>query len=432
MLPFDADLGELPDKWYCDMNKNDDANNKCSASEKDAEWYGRHFSDQLEVLKDSPVKCIVRDSSDSAIPQDHKALLIDRDEILKHLLEVTADKQKNSVISKYYFHDALLEETEDDVFEAVGQEALSKDSEKASSTAATLLHFPVAEPKPSEKASTTNPTIEAVAQAASSCEATGAVISTPPTQKRCSTPSAVNANKKKVSVSPGKLKSPHTASSRSSSQLPNDSKLKRQGTPPSVMQEMTHILMSRQGAKQAKKNQDCTPRKAKAKNLCDELPSGQGGSPLDESMVEWHCTASSSTATREKAHYRMKRNRTPPRGVKEANKTQDRTPCKVKAKSLREEPSSRQGGSPLDKSMVECHGTAISSTTTREKVQDRTSPRRLEADNTGSLRELGETRQHQESKEGELVDLVSSSSLSKAEVIDLMDSTDLETDDESI
>jgi hypothetical protein len=55
MLPIDAESGELPDKWYCEMNKDDDVNNKCSASEKDSAWYGRHFSDQHEMLKDRPV-----------------------------------------------------------------------------------------------------------------------------------------------------------------------------------------------------------------------------------------------------------------------------------------------------------------------------------------------------------------------------------------
>lgn len=162
MLPADADLEDLPDKWFCEMNVDDDLNNDCSASEKDAKWYGRHFSDQHEVLRDSPAKCIARDSFDSAIPQDQKALLVERDEILKHLLEVTADKRKNSVISKYYFHDTLLEETEDDfnndsVDEASGQEALSEDFECAL-TAATGLHFPAAEPL--EKVSAKNSTPE--------------------------------------------------------------------------------------------------------------------------------------------------------------------------------------------------------------------------------------------------------------------------------
>jgi hypothetical protein len=375
MLPIDPDLGDLPDKWFCEMNNDDDVNNKCSASEKDSKWYGRHFSDQLEVLKDSPIKCIARDSSDAAIPQDQRALLVDRDEILKHLLEVTADKQKNSVISKYYFHDALLEETEDHVRddivdEAVGQEALSEDSEKASSTtAATRLHFLVAELNPSETVSTKNPTLEAVAQAASSCGVTGDGISTPPTRKRHSTPSAVNGNKKKSSVSPGKLKTPNTASSSSSEQtespLPNESKVKHQCSPSSAKKEMKHTRMA-------------------------------------------------------------------PRGVKSAQTTQDCTPRKVKAKTLHEEPSSGQGGSPLDKSMVECHGTALSSTAKREKVHDRTSPRRLETDSTDSSREIGEIRPQQESKERESIDLVSSSSASMVEVIDLMDSTDLESGDESV
>lgn len=229
MLPVDTDLKDLPDKWFCEMNVDDDVNNNCSASEKDSKWYGRHYSDQLEVLKDSPAKCIARDSSDSAIPQDQKASLVERDEILKHLLEVTADKRKNSVISKYYFHDALLEETEDDVSndtvdQAAHQQVLSEDFECAQQ-AATRLHFPAAEPREKVSANVAANSLSASpssnVQAASSPKATGDIMAASPTRKCRGTPSAVDRTPRKV-----KMKTPSEApSSEQKGSPPDESKV---------------------------------------------------------------------------------------------------------------------------------------------------------------------------------------------------------------
>ena len=113
MLPVSTNSDQLPDKWFCEMNELDSDNNTCDAPEKDARWYYRHLSEQLDILKDSPAKCIAREAIDSALSQEEKAKLVERDKILTHLLKVTAGDQKSSVISKYYFHDALLAETED-------------------------------------------------------------------------------------------------------------------------------------------------------------------------------------------------------------------------------------------------------------------------------------------------------------------------------
>jgi hypothetical protein len=123
MLPVNTDSEQLPDKWFCEMNTLDSVNNTCDAPEKDTRWYYRHLSAQLDnVLKDSPVKCIARETIDSALSQEEKAKLVESDKILTHLLKVTAGEQKSSVISKYYFHDALLAETEE---QALGDDAAS-------------------------------------------------------------------------------------------------------------------------------------------------------------------------------------------------------------------------------------------------------------------------------------------------------------------
>jgi hypothetical protein len=220
-----------------------------------------------------------------------------------------------------------------------------------------------------------NPALEAVAQVASSCKATGADVSTPPIRKRYSTPLAVNPNNGKANVSPSMLKTAHLASSafsdQTKSRLPKESKLKRQGTPSSAKKEMKRTRMSPRGATKRKP----TP----------------GRMPL---------TRMAKASRKEKVN-------------------------------AREMFFSGQGGSPQDESMVECHGTATSSTATRKNAHDRTSSLRLHADSAYSLRKLGETWQQQESKELKCIDLFSSSSVSTAEVIDLVDSTDLESDDAS-
>lgn len=112
MLPVSTDSEALPDKWFCEMN-DDTVNNSCDATEKDNRWYYRHLSaDQLNILEDSPVKCLSSEAIDSAMSKEDKATLVENDVILQKLLNVAASEQQSSVVSKYYFHDALLTETE--------------------------------------------------------------------------------------------------------------------------------------------------------------------------------------------------------------------------------------------------------------------------------------------------------------------------------
>lgn len=133
MLPANCDSEALPEKWFCFMNTHDSVNNSCDASEKDARWYYRHLSEQLDILKESPVKCMAREEVDSALSPEEKAKLLDNDAILKKLLKVTAREQQSSIISKYYFHEALLAETEEEdvpADEAVVERLASAEQER--------------------------------------------------------------------------------------------------------------------------------------------------------------------------------------------------------------------------------------------------------------------------------------------------------------
>ena len=65
--------------------------------------------------------------------KEDKAKLVENDVILQKLLNVTASEQQSSVVSKYYFHDALLAETEkqtegDEIVAASGAQARKVDS----------------------------------------------------------------------------------------------------------------------------------------------------------------------------------------------------------------------------------------------------------------------------------------------------------------
>ncbi len=130
MLPPDDKGEDLPDRWYCEMNENDDINNNCDVSEKEATWYYRRGR---FIGVDSPQKSVTEVKTDDVLPDSMKAKLIARDDILQKILHLSADKEKltpsikgkstlirrkgtssmgkSLLISKYYFHEKLLEES---------------------------------------------------------------------------------------------------------------------------------------------------------------------------------------------------------------------------------------------------------------------------------------------------------------------------------
>ncbi|KAG7348165.1 SNF2-related protein [Nitzschia inconspicua] len=120
MVPPDVevDVSKLPDSWYCNMMNEFDQRMvwSCNIPEKDAMWYHEHFK------KANVPKALSNPTSESkggiycghvldATGQDKMTdeatkKLVERDLILKNLLTVSANEKQ--IVSKHYFHDALL------------------------------------------------------------------------------------------------------------------------------------------------------------------------------------------------------------------------------------------------------------------------------------------------------------------------------------
>jgi len=100
---------DLPEKWYCHMNDTDPINNKCDAIEKEQLWYEKFVREDLAGnVTQSPLK-VARDSARSSrVPeQSHN------DPLLQHLTEITEENKSTTLVCQHYFHDALLETTDD-------------------------------------------------------------------------------------------------------------------------------------------------------------------------------------------------------------------------------------------------------------------------------------------------------------------------------
>jgi hypothetical protein len=121
MLPADVSEEDLPEKWLCHMNKFDVRNNTCKAPERDQLWYERQFNTDTAVSESqSPIKCMASDPIDSSSSEGAKQKLVSNDVILEHLLDVTERQKKTTMVSKFYFHEALLESTKDSKEEIEG------------------------------------------------------------------------------------------------------------------------------------------------------------------------------------------------------------------------------------------------------------------------------------------------------------------------
>jgi hypothetical protein len=114
----DVDTEALPDRWFCEeMGQWDKKNSDCSAPERSQLYMEQHFARKepndgvVSPAKglSSPAKGMASDSG-GEISEEKTELLVARDAVLQGLLKVSAKEKKSSVISKYYFHDALLEE----------------------------------------------------------------------------------------------------------------------------------------------------------------------------------------------------------------------------------------------------------------------------------------------------------------------------------
>eukprot|EP00980_Cylindrotheca_fusiformis_P024895 scaffold12678_cov116-Cylindrotheca_fusiformis.AAC.2 len=116
--PNSVDPNTLPDQWYCEMMNEYDKTMTidCTFPQKDEPWYFRHYAKAKKQANGiEPEKPIIAMSgSDVAnLSKEKKEKLAARDAILMHLLGVSASqKKKSKVVSRYAFHDALLDSEE--------------------------------------------------------------------------------------------------------------------------------------------------------------------------------------------------------------------------------------------------------------------------------------------------------------------------------
>ncbi len=79
----------------------------CSITEKDAVWYHKHFKEPISSMESGTLNG-TDFVNGKGITDEGSKHLVDRDAILKNLLQVSANEKQ--VVSKHYFHDALLTE----------------------------------------------------------------------------------------------------------------------------------------------------------------------------------------------------------------------------------------------------------------------------------------------------------------------------------
>ena len=106
-----ADIANLPDEWYCEMMDEHDArmNMTCGFEEKDSVWYDRHFKKpNVKIsLPSNPGATATEASSKISAAQSDE--LVEKDEILKKILSIpTRSKKAALIVSKHYFHEALV------------------------------------------------------------------------------------------------------------------------------------------------------------------------------------------------------------------------------------------------------------------------------------------------------------------------------------
>ena len=119
------------------MNIADKYNNSCSASEKSQAWYEtKYYSNgpNPSIMEPSSKESTQASQSDTPdgkmhgtdntnsqseytpngkkVVDDETTKLLNNDDVLKHLLDVTALGKKQKLIYDYYFHDTIMETTQ--------------------------------------------------------------------------------------------------------------------------------------------------------------------------------------------------------------------------------------------------------------------------------------------------------------------------------
>lgn len=128
---------ELPEKWYCEMNDDVD-NNSCDHPERDQKWYEDKMQRDIvgNALVDSDVQSEVASNSGDgdAMSEADKQALVQRDEVLQHILGIQQSTKQTAIVSRYEFHEALLEADD-----KVRGPSKSKQSQGSPTAAATKL-----------------------------------------------------------------------------------------------------------------------------------------------------------------------------------------------------------------------------------------------------------------------------------------------------
>lgn len=99
----------LAAEWYCSMNTTDPINNNCIASEKSQQWYENHYFTNTG-FEQSPADSPGKFSEEKFITKQTSEQT-SNDEILQHLLGLTEEEKTTTLVSKHYFHEALMETT---------------------------------------------------------------------------------------------------------------------------------------------------------------------------------------------------------------------------------------------------------------------------------------------------------------------------------
>jgi len=115
MLPpkHTCDMANIPDDWHCEMvNKHDQRMDlTCNFPEKEAMWYSQHFKKPNEKSKSSTSPSLLVETASTTISKAETEMLVERDELLKNILTISSrTKNPALIVSKHYFHDALLSE----------------------------------------------------------------------------------------------------------------------------------------------------------------------------------------------------------------------------------------------------------------------------------------------------------------------------------
>lgn len=128
MFPPDVDVEDLPDTWYCHLNIHDEARSNCNAEQRTQQFYEKFFSQSSATTTAEGMKHVEEEHTIESEPLEEKdrgeiCAKTKRDIILEQLLKsMPSSTDKNNddqlksstnagIISKYYFHDSLVQDS---------------------------------------------------------------------------------------------------------------------------------------------------------------------------------------------------------------------------------------------------------------------------------------------------------------------------------